>query len=745
MIHTLNIYSRYVSSLKVWLPVVLGTTVLLSGWYAVHLGTELRKQENHLLTAQLAATHAAEIERRLSNTLTSTYILAQEIKRADGTFEAFDEYAESVLQMIPGITNLQLAPDGVITNIYPLEGNEKAIGHKILVDDTRRTEALLAIRSRGLTLAGPFELIQGGVGIIGRKPVFLDSQGTESFWGFTSALIMLKDLLLTTGLNSLDAREIPYQLGRIKPETNEVVIFSGINDPNLILEHSVDVVVPNGKWFLRVGNIPLNLNASIWLGYGLTLLGTILAVAFSYRLVREPVLLRKLVAEKTADLKHLAYHDNLTKLPNRHCFTKKLENSLAFAAEHHLPLTLMLIDLDQFKHVNDSHGHQAGDLLLLSVVEKLQRCLPDSDTLSRWGGDEFIAILNCDIYSEDCKKIASAINKSVAQPASLQGTEVFISASIGLASPDAHAQDVASLLRCADLALYEIKNTQRGGYQLYTSDIHQREQKRLTIRNELPGAIENNELEIYYQPIVCAQSGVIRKAEALLRWNNRKLGFVSPVEMIPVAEETGLIGIIGDWVFQQAAIQVQHWRTEFDMSFQVSVNVSPTQFRSSTMASQWISHLADANLDASSILVEITETAVLDNSDETLKQIDALRGAGFQLALDDFGTGYSSLSHLKMIDLNYIKIDREFISTLPESEDDRALCETIISIANRLDLQVVAEGVETDAQRLMLAGMGVQYLQGYLYTKPIPAEEFEIYLQNHPLDSSGAELRYYSV
>lgn len=711
----------------------------------MNLSTELRKQENHLLTAQLASTHAAEIERRLSNTLTSTYILAQEIKRGDGTFEAFDEYAESVLQMIPGITNLQLAPNGVITDIYPLEGNESAIGHRILIDDNRITEALLAIRSRGLTLAGPFELIQGGVGIIGRKPVFLESEGTESFWGFTSALIMLDDLLMTTGLNSLDARGIPYQLGRIDPETNEAAIFSGADRSNVNLEHSIDIVVPNGKWFLRVGNIPLNINASIWLGYGLTLLGTILAVAVSYRLVREPVLLRKLVAEKTADLKHLAYHDNLTKLPNRHCFTAKLENGIAYAAEHRLPITLMLIDLDLFKHVNDSHGHQAGDLLLLSVVEKLQSCLPNSDSLSRWGGDEFIAILNCDANSEECKKIASAINKAVAQPASLQGTEVFISASIGLASPAAHAQDVASLLRCADLALYEIKNTRRGGYQVYTSDIHQREQRRLTVRNELPGAIDNNELEVYYQPIVCAQSGAIKKAEALLRWNNRKLGFVSPVEMIPVAEETGLIGIIGDWVFRQAAAQVQHWRTEFDPDFQISVNVSPTQFRSSTMASQWISHLADAELEASSILVEITETAVLDNSDDTLKQIDTLRAAGFQLALDDFGTGYSSLSHLKMIDLNYIKIDREFISTLPESEDDRGLCETIISIANRMALQVVAEGVETEPQRLMLAGMGVQYLQGYLFTKPIVAEEFETYLQNHPHVSSGAELRYYSV
>ena len=711
-----------------WLPALLGGIVFVSGCYAVRLSAAIGAHERDQQTAQVLSTQAAEIERRLSYTLTSTYILAQEIMRAGGRFDEFDEYADSVLQMIPGIANLQLAPKGVIEQIYPLEGNEKAIGHKILQDDARLDEALLAIKSKGLTLAGPFELIQGGVGVIGRQPVFLKVDGTEHFWGFTSALILLEDLVKDLGLQTASESNTHFQLGRNHPGSGKQEIFAGNTSPDFKAHHTINIVVPNGTWFLRAQKQDVGISFSDWMGFLLTLVATLLTFALSNRLIREPARLRKLVAEKTTDLHHIAHHDSLTQLPNRRGFMELLETCIEKANTNQRPLTLMLIDLDLFKEVNDTLGHQMGDLLLQTVAQRLKDYSYKQLALSRWGGDEFIAVLPYDIESPECQQAVECIRKQLAQPLLLAEKEITVSASIGMSGLSDENNDAATLIRSADLAMYETKRTTPGGYTRYSVDIQMREERKLTLKQLLKSAITNNELQLFYQPLVCTKSGNIKKAEALIRWNSPQLGMVHPGELIPVAEDSGLIQEIGDWVFEQATLQVQKWRQTYHPEFQISINVSPTQFRSEDIAKRWTSRLTEIELDTNSILLEITETMILDNSEQTNKQINHLTGAGFQLALDDFGTGYSSLSHLKMLDLSYLKIDRTFIKNLPHSTDDQTLCQAIIAIAKQMQLEVVAEGIESDEQRELLTSLGTEYLQGYLFAKPISADEFEALL-----------------
>jgi len=700
---------------KTWLPALLGAVVFLSGWYAVHLSARLGTHERYKQTAQVLSAQAAEIERRLSNTLTSTYILAHELMRTDGEFDTFKDVATNVLLMIPGISNLQLAPQGVIEQIHPLVGNEKAIGHNILLDDARRDEARLAIERKSLTLAGPFELIQGGVAVIGRKPVFLNRDGADYFWGFTSALILLDDLLNDIGLQELVETNTHYQLSRIHPQTGKLDVFAGNAGTDFKPTHEVDIIVPNATWVLQAQQHSNGISSSTWMGYVMTLIATLLTIALSYKFVREPSRLRRLVREQTADLHYLAYHDSLTRLPNRRGFMDLLENCIAQAIANEKPLTVMLIDLDLFKEVNDTLGHQMGDLLLQTVATRLQDCTYEVLSLSRWGGDEFIAILPYELQGPDCLGVANCIKSRLAKPLQLGDERVTVSASIGMAALDSDTRDAASMLKCADLAMYESKKSQRGGYAHYSIEIQLREQRRLELKQLLRGAISREELQLYFQPIVCADTGSINKAEALIRWFSPELGPVNPDELIPVAEQAGLISDIGEWVFQQAVGRVKKWQRLYCPNMQVSINVSPTQLLSDKLAQRWIDCMAASNLATESILVEITETVMLDNGEETHRQIN------------------------KLLDLSYIKIDRMFIKSLPDSTNDLTLCEAIVTIARQMQLKVVAEGIEKQSQRELLARMGASYLQGYLFSSPLPAADFESVLQAQTQDQRHDE------
>lgn len=425
-----------------------------------------------------------------------------------------------------------------------------------------------------------------------------------------------------------------------------------------------------------------------------------------------------------------ANFDRLTGLPNRHMFLDRLEQSLYKAQRTNTRLGLMFLDLDRFKEVNDTLGHEMGDLLLAQAAERLKKCVRESDTVARMGGDEFAILLDNLAEASDATMIAQHILQKISMPFQLGDDSVFVSCSIGITFYPEDASESAALLKHADQAMYAAKSEGRNCFHHFTPAMQHAAQERMRLINDLRGALAADQFHVHYQPIVDSATGIIRKAEALIRWAHPIRGLISPAHFIPVAEETRMIVEIGDWIFREAARQVAKWRKEFHPDFQISVNVSPVQFRSENVSHEaWIEYLRSLDLPGQSIAVEITEGLLLDAGTLITDRLLAFRDAGIMVSLDDFGTGYSSLSYIRKFDIDYIKIDRSFVRNLASSSDDLALCDSIIVMAHKLGLRVIAEGVETDVQSTLLVESGCDYLQGFLYGKALPPEEFEAMLR----------------
>ncbi|ATG90471.1 EAL domain-containing protein [Methylomonas koyamae] len=426
-----------------------------------------------------------------------------------------------------------------------------------------------------------------------------------------------------------------------------------------------------------------------------------------------------------------ANFDPLTNLPNRNMFLDRLDREIKKAFRRGQKVALMFLDLDRFKDVNDSLGHFMGDVLLQEAARRLGECVRDSDSIARLGGDEFTIILGELDHTDKVDRIAEGILQRLAQPFLLGSEIAYISASIGIAVYPEDGMDSEALLKNADQAMYAAKNQGRDRYQYFTAQMQQQSRQRLRLANDLHAALSKRQLLLYYQPIVELGGGTLAKAEALLRWRHPDLGMVSPAEFIPIAEDTGSIVDIGDWVFAVAARQAKQWRERYQPRFQVSVNKSPVQFRKQAIEGNgWLALLQELGLPGDAVVVEITEGALLEATSASREQLLVFRDAGIQVALDDFGTGYSSLAYLKKFDIDYIKIDQSFVRSMVAESSDMALCEAIVVMAHKLGIKVVAEGIETAEQYQLLQRIGCDYGQGYLISKPVPAEQFELLFAN---------------
>lgn len=433
---------------------------------------------------------------------------------------------------------------------------------------------------------------------------------------------------------------------------------------------------------------------------------------------------------------NLAHYDVITNLPNRLLFYDRLEQELKKSQRTPTQLAIILLDLDHFKEVNDTLGHDKGDVLLKEVAQRLKHCIRDTDTVARLGGDEFTLILpyNSDLHV--IERVAQNILVSLAEPFKLGASPVYISGSMGITLFPDDAISIEELLQNADQAMYAAKNQGRNQYSYFTSAMQSYAKERAILASDLRVAISEQQFVLLYQPIVNLANKRIEKAEALIRWVHPIKGVIPPVEFIPIAEQTGLILEIGEWVFQEAAKQVGKWRERYNSDFQISVNKSPVQFYDrSTGHSSWSDQLKEMGLPRNSIVVEITESLLLDASNHVTNQLATLRSDGFKIAIDDFGTGYSSLSYLKQFEVDYLKIDKSFISQLKSDSSDLALCEAIIVMAHKLGIKVIAEGVETEEQSNLLFAAGCDYAQGYLFSKPVSPEKFDE-LGNHPINKT---------
>ena len=442
------------------------------------------------------------------------------------------------------------------------------------------------------------------------------------------------------------------------------------------------------------------------------------------------------VKEDITELKHYvsqierqANYDELTGLANRNLFQDRLNQALTLARRHTCGLAVLFIDLDNFKHINDSLGHDAGDTLLTQVAGRLTGSVREGDTVARQGGDEFVLILSEIKEETDVPGVAQKILMVMAAPFDIGGREIRVTCSIGIASYPKDGEDRQTLLKNADAAMYRAKELGRNNIQYYAAEMNVRAMERLMLENSLYHAVVRNEFLLHYQPQVDLRSGEISGMEALVRWKHPELGLISPATFIPVAEDSGLIVAIGEWVLRTACAQNVAWQRAGLKPISVSVNLSARQFRQPDLAERIAAILRETGLDPAHLELELTESLVMQDVEKTIATLGRLKAMGIKLSIDDFGTGYSSLNYLKRFPIHTLKIDQSFVRDITTDPSDAAIAKTIISMAHELGLMVIAEGVETEEQQSFLRLRRCDEMQGYFFSKPVPAEDFETLLR----------------
>jgi diguanylate cyclase (GGDEF)-like protein/PAS domain S-box-containing protein len=442
-----------------------------------------------------------------------------------------------------------------------------------------------------------------------------------------------------------------------------------------------------------------------------------------------------------AQLHHAAFYDVMTSLPNRALFTDQLQLSIARSKQEPDQLfAVLFLDVDRFKNINDSLGHALGDQLLITIARRLQTCVRPEDTVARFGGDEFALLLNSIKHSVDAIRVADRIREELAQSFNLCGQEIFTSASIGIALSSTGYNQPDEILRDADTAMYRAKAQGKGRHEVFDKVMHSRAISLLQIENDLRRAVEREEFVIHYQPIVKLKTGVISGFEALVRWQHPERGLVSPAEFIPVAEETELIIPIGMWVLRESCRQIRQWQLASTATtpLSISVNLSSKQLKQVGLVEYIQQTLQETNLDPGSLRLEITESVVMENVETATAMLRQLRSLGIQLSIDDFGTGYSSLSYLHRLPVNNLKIDRSFVSRMYPGNENSAIVQTVITLARNLNMETVAEGIETREQLAQLKTLACDYGQGYLFSKPVTVEAAGVLLRNNFTELSNS-------
>ena len=435
------------------------------------------------------------------------------------------------------------------------------------------------------------------------------------------------------------------------------------------------------------------------------------------------------------EIEKLAFYDPLTKLPNRRLLYDRLEHELAVAKRYNRIGALLFLDLDRFKHINDSLGHSIGDELLIETAARLSRVIRKSDTAVRLGGDEFVILITAQDHAksrliDELRIIAEKIRLEINHPYSLGGHDLFISTSIGITLFSGEEKNPENLLKKADTAMYQAKDAGRNTYRFYNDSMQEIADARLIMEKNLRRVIEKNQLTLFYQPQF-ANNGEIVGAEALIRWLHPEQGMIPPGEFIPVAEETGLIVEIGLWVIQEACRQLKEWDNNGLTIPHIAVNISPLQFHQAGFTKVVESAVSESGIEPGRIMLEITEGVFLKNINEAIKKMEELKGYGFNFSIDDFGTGYSSLTYLKRLPFDQLKIDQSFIRDLDIDNNDAAIVKAIIVMAKGLGLDLIAEGVETYQHLGFLYSHGCFYYQGYYFSKPLPADEFQQFFYSH--------------
>jgi len=436
-------------------------------------------------------------------------------------------------------------------------------------------------------------------------------------------------------------------------------------------------------------------------------------------------------------VKFAATHDPLTGLPNRLLLADRVNRAVVQAKSQGRNTAVLFVDLDRFKNINDALGHEAGDRLLQNVADRLVRCVRRSDTVARHGGDEFVVLVESFQNPRDLTQVAEKILAEVAGPMTVYGREFQITASIGISTFPADGEDLRALLKNADTAMYRAKQL-GNAYQFYAEQMSEHSVERLELETALRQALERDELRLHYQPKIEARTGRVTGIECLLRWQHPTLGMVQPDQLVPLAEETGLIVPIGKWALRTACLQARAWAEEGLPLLRIAVNLSARQFMSPTLLDDVVATIGETGINPRQIELEVTESVMMREPEEAAKLLRSLKMIGVRLTIDDFGTGYSSLAYLKRLPIDCVKIDASFVRGLPVDASDVAITETVIAMSRGLGLRVVAEGVENRDQMRFLEARGCDEMQGFYFARPLTAEKLAAYLRQEPVEDAGA-------
>lgn len=807
-----------------------------------------------------AVNYSYDIKLNLERALSSVHTLQALLSQNDNiAIRNFEEVVEDILPSYPGVIELAIAPDGVIAQVAPLRGNEKALGINLFELEAQKNEALIARESGKLILAGPLELVQGGIGLVGRLPIFDNEAHPKSFLGFVLAVIRISEIFDATKSAQLESAGLSYEVWRLHPDSKEKQVIAGSHNASLINPVVYTFDVPNNTWTISLAPTQGWGNPMVFLVR--ELIAFIFAVMFAFMVklfielkmakvsleskviqttdeknllslqlevllnaipdliwlkdpngiylfcnkaferlygakeeemvgksdydfvdypladffrthdriamdARQPmrneeelffkadgyhgffetiktpvydensalvgilgisrdISVRKENEEK---IQKLEYFDPLTSLPNKLQLRLHIDHDLSIAKAENTKVAVLFIDFDHFKNINDTLGHAVGDELLVKVSQRLKALLHPADTLSRQGGDEFVVVLP-GISVDDAAHMAKRLLLAIEQPIKIEAQELITTASIGIALYPDDGDDIDTLFKCADAAMYLAKQNGRNNYRFFTPEIQSRSARILSLENALRYAHSRGELSLQYQPQVSLVDGKIVGVEALLRWHHPELGMISPVEFIPIAEESGQIVLIGEWVMRNAAMRMKAW---MDMGFpamSVAVNLSALQFHHAHLSELVSTIIDEVKLPARYFEIELTESVAAQNPLHAIETMNELTSKGIRLSIDDFGTGYSSLSYLKRFKVYKLKIDQSFIRDISVDPEDREIVKTIIALGKSLGLKVIAEGVETKEQLAYLKEQGCDEAQGYYFSKPLSVTDLEALLK----------------
>jgi diguanylate cyclase (GGDEF)-like protein len=703
--------------------------IIFFGLYWTYSSNQAIIKEQKLLLNGLSKTQASTIERRLSIAFTSTQLLAAEIEHHGDSFNDFDDfdgYSKNLMSFIEGISSLQLAPNGIIEKISPLKGNESAIGLDIFADPKYREAALQAIEKHKMIAIGPVPLVQGGTAVIGRSPVYL-YRGTqrEVFWGFASAIISLDELLEPTRLKELERDGYQYTLTRVHLDTGQKLTFAQSSKPLSNIVSTTNIHLPIGTWEISISrDISNRLTSNLISGSILSLIAALAISIGFYAIAIQPLRLHTLVKEKTQELQRLAYNDPLTKLPNRRYLNDQLPALLRSNKKRHQISAFIYFDLDNFKRINDTIGHDVGDKVLEIVAQRLDSLRSESDKVVRLGGDEFGIYLSNIENKQGAKEHAERVLAYIHSPINLDSKEFILSTSLGIAMIPEHGDTLVSIMQNADMALYQAKQRGKNQSVFYSHDMKTTTLDLVEAEEDLTKALQNDEFELYYQPQFDLKTKHVFGAEALIRWNHPTKGLIFPDQFIQLAENTGQIIRIGHWVLENGISYLARRREQGLPYILLHVNLSSQQLSDPHLATVVKALLYKYQVPAEWLGVEVTETSLLEDVSLAKVLLQSLKDMGICVAIDDFGTGYSSLGQLKNLPVSLLKIDRSFVMDLERDQADRKIVEAIIAMAHKLGIKVLAEGIETKEQWDMLASFQCDFGQGYYVSRAIPEKDF---------------------